>query len=70
MFKTIVKIFSTTKFEILEQTLSFYHNVSADCARELLKPSRCDKSSRLQWKKLWSFGLWIFCGWLQKWGRF
>ena len=41
------------------------HSSSADCTRELFKPSK--DSSSLQWKKKW---FWIFCEWCHKWNSF
>ena len=48
-----------------------YHSSSANCARELFKPSKDSASLRVcNEKKVFVLGFKFFCEWHHKWGRF
>jgi len=47
------------------------HSSSADCTRELLNGSNGSASLLIcTWKKVFGWGLWIFCEWRHKWCSF
>jgi len=45
------------------------HSSSANCARELFKPSK-DSASLLVHTWIFGWGLWIFCEWRHEWSSF